>query len=84
MLLHQCQADFALLLSDVVMPRMDGLELCRRFAEKHPDVPVLLMSGFVDRAFPGAPLGSQGIPFLSKPFTAEQVLEAVGQALEQG
>lgn len=72
---------FDLLLSDVVMPRMDGLELCRRFSKRLPDTPILLMSGFVDRIFPGADTDAQGIPFLRKPFTGSQLLEAVSLAL---
>lgn len=70
-----------LLLSDVVMPRMDGLELCRRFSMARPDTPILLMSGFVDRVFPGARPEAQGIPFLRKPFTSAQLLEAVSLAM---
>ncbi|MGB0953036.1 MAG: ATP-binding protein [Planctomycetota bacterium] len=70
-----------LLLSDVVMPRMDGLELCRRFSMRRPETPILLMSGFVDRVFPGAGPEAQGIPFLRKPFTGTQLLEAASMAL---
>jgi PAS domain S-box-containing protein len=72
-----------LLVSDVVMPGVDGLELCRRFAKLFPDVPILLMSGFVDRVFPDAKPEAQGIPFLRKPFTATELLAAVHQAMEQ-
>jgi len=73
-----------LLLSDVVMPEMDGLELSRQFAKLHPEVPIMLMSGFVDRVFPGADEGHQGIPFLRKPFTVDQLLEAVVEAIALG
>ncbi|PCJ55268.1 MAG: hypothetical protein COA70_03260 [Planctomycetota bacterium] len=73
-----------LLLSDVVMPEMDGLELSRQFSKLHPEVPIMLMSGFVDRVFPGAGEESQGIPFLRKPFTAEQLIEAVVEAIALG
>lgn len=72
-----------LLLSDVVMPGMDGLGLCKRFAKLFPEVPILLMSGFVDRVFPSAKPEAQGIPFLRKPFTATELLTAVQQAMDQ-
>lgn len=81
-LLADSSSEVDLLLSDVVMPRMDGLELCKRFAALRPHVPLLLMSGFVDRVFPNAHPEAQGIPFLRKPFTTAQLLEAVSQALQ--
>lgn len=81
-LLADSSSEVDLLLSDVVMPRMDGMELCKRFATLRPHVPILLMSGFVDRVFPNAHPEAQGIPFLRKPFTATQLLEAVAQALQ--
>ena len=40
------QAEFDLLLSDVVMPRMDGHELYQRVRESYPDMPVLMMTAF--------------------------------------
>jgi PAS domain S-box-containing protein len=82
-LLEQATDGVDLLLTDVVMPGMDGLELCRRFAAACPDVPILLMSGFVDRAFPGASKEAQGIPLLQKPFTSLQLIEAVTAAMAQ-
>ena len=40
------EAPFDLVLSDVVMPRMDGYELYHRVREKYPDTPVLMMTAF--------------------------------------
>jgi PAS domain S-box-containing protein len=60
-----------LLLTDVVMPRLSGIELGRRVAELHPDTVVVHMSGF-----PGDLTGAaDGMLFLQKPFTAADLEE---------
>jgi CheY-like chemotaxis protein len=65
-----------LLISDVMMPRMNGSELATRFEEEQPGTPILLMSGYMDddtvrRAF-GDPDS-----VLQKPFTPEALLTRV-------
>ena len=52
-----------LLLSDVEMPRMDGLGLCRKIMRERPGINVLLMSSDPLTAFKNA------LPFLQKPFS---------------
>jgi two-component system cell cycle sensor histidine kinase/response regulator CckA len=65
------------LLSDVVMPEMGGVELAARAVERLPGLPVVLMSGYagVDVGPIGRDGGVQG--FVQKPFTAEALLAAV-------
>jgi two-component system cell cycle sensor histidine kinase/response regulator CckA len=69
-----------LLVTDVVMPGMGGVELARRVGELAPDVPVLFISGYVDdpalreRARRGAPV-------LAKPFLSADLADAVDRAL---
>jgi len=55
-----------LVVSDLVMSGMDGVELCRRLAALRPELPVLLVSGYNDRA---ADIEQSGYPFLGKPYT---------------
>lgn len=60
-------------LSDVVMPGpMDGLELVQRIRQMAPEIPVILVSGYMR---PGLPLA--GCTLLAKPFTAEALVAAV-------
>ncbi|MBC7496606.1 MAG: response regulator [Sphingomonadaceae bacterium] len=68
------------LVSDVVMPGIDGVELLNRIRTRRPRLPVVLMSGYADppqrRALEGA-----GAVFLAKPFTADDLLAALRAAV---
>lgn len=68
----------ALLLTDMVMPRMGGGELVRRMRELHPDLPVLLMSGYSEELVAAE---HPDHPFLAKPFTPAELAEAVRRVL---
>jgi CheY-like chemotaxis protein len=71
-----------LLVTDVVMPGMDGLELCTRIREARPDLPVLFVSGYTREAT--LPLDVEGpvTRFLQKPFTTHALLQAVEDMLD--
>ena len=58
-------ASIDLLLTDIVMPGMQGPELARRFLSRRPQLRVLYLTGFADRAF--GPDGSPDHPVLIKP-----------------
>jgi CheY-like chemotaxis protein len=66
-----------LVLSDVVMPGMSGVELARRMQDSHPDVPVLLATGYSDE------IVKRGSEFevLAKPFGAVDLSKAMAAVL---
>jgi len=70
-----------LLLTDVVMPGMSGGELARRLGESRPMVKVLFMSGFSSEAIATNGNLLPGSSFLSKPFTATDLVNRVQEAL---
>ncbi len=68
------------LISDVVMPGLDGVELLERMRERRPGLPVVLMSGYAEPPQRRA-LDDAGAVFLAKPFAADDLLAAVAAAL---
>ena len=68
---------FGLILSDLNMPRMNGLELAERVRAQHPFVGIILMSGLVDEAFRRSALGAGVDQVVAKPFRLDELLDAV-------
>jgi two-component system cell cycle sensor histidine kinase/response regulator CckA len=70
-----------LLLTDVVMPGGTGRDLAREIVARRPETKVLYMSGYPDAG--GSPQGvlEPGVPFLSKPFTRDVLLNKVHELL---
>ena len=71
----------ALLITDVRMPGMDGLELLARLRDRHPDLPVVVMSAYTDVASTAAAFRGGAFDFLSKPFDLDAAVELAGRAL---
>ncbi|MEC9342950.1 MAG: response regulator, partial [Pseudomonadota bacterium] len=73
-----------LVVSDVVMPEMDGPTLFREVRKTHPDLKFIFMSGYAEDAFeknlPDS--DSQRFAFLPKPFTLKQLATVVKEMLE--
>jgi DNA-binding response OmpR family regulator len=70
-----------LLLSDVIMPGFDGVELMKRFRVSHPDTPVLFMSGYSDEAMMRHGLTVDQYELLTKPFSRAHLLRKVREVL---
>ena len=68
--------EFGLVLSDLVMPRMSGLELARTLQQRRPDLPLVLMTGYTDHAEP-----PEGVELLYKPFGRRALLELIQSEL---
>ncbi len=73
---------FDLLLVDIQMPGMYGIELAQRLRQEWPGVPVLLISGMVEEREARGQLSSSGpVQFLAKPFTLAELRQSVATAL---
>ncbi len=72
-----------LVLTDMVMPEMGGQELGTRVAETLPDVRMMYMSGYSEADKLQRGIRESGEPFLQKPFSADNLLAGVRQALDR-
>ncbi len=74
---------FDVLVTDIKMPGMDGLELIRAVKEMAPYIPVVIMTGFstMDTTIKALKLGVE--EYVTKPFAPEELKIAVGKALEK-
>jgi putative nucleotidyltransferase with HDIG domain len=77
------EGDFDLLIIDVRMPGLNGLEAIQKIRNNCPELPVLIITGFgtIDTAVECLKQGVHG--FLLKPFTAEELISAADFALER-
>ena len=72
-----------LLLTDVMMPRMDGFTLGERLVESHPETRVLFLSGQADQSLAvRGGLKEAGTAFLLKPFTHASLLQTIRAQLD--
>ncbi|MFO1106117.1 MAG: ATP-binding protein [Amaricoccus sp.] len=77
-------ADFRvdIMLSDVIMPGLDGPAWVREAQKARPDVKVIFMSGYTEDAFVGGDSGIPNASFLPKPFTLNELTQRVKDQLE--
>jgi DNA-binding NtrC family response regulator len=73
---------FELMLSDLMMPELDGIGLLERTKEKFPDMPVVMVTAVHDISVALAALRNGAYDYLLKPFERDQLLAMVRRALE--
>ena len=74
--------DIDLLLTDVVMPEMNGRELARNLLVIHPRVRRLFMSGYTADVIAHHGVLEEGVHFIQKPFTMKELIRSVQKILE--
>lgn len=74
---------YDLVVSDVVMPNLDGPSMARRLRENYGDIRLLFISGYAEEQLRET-ISLDNVAFLAKPFSVQQIAEAVHDALAQG
>ena len=72
-----------LVVSDVRMPRIDGLELLDAIRAIDPDIPVILVSGHADVPLAVEALGRGAYDFIEKPFAIDRLVQSVRRAIDK-
>jgi two-component system, cell cycle sensor histidine kinase and response regulator CckA len=80
----RCGVTFDLLLTDVVMPGMNGRLLAEELLPRHPGMKVLYMSGYTDSFIAGHGVLDPGTHLLHKPFTEEVLIRKAREVLDGG
>ena len=76
------QGPIHLLLTDLMMPGMNGRELAEKIAAQRPKIPVVFMSGYTKDELARQGIANHSVPFVAKPFTLETLTRAVKAAME--
>jgi two-component system, cell cycle sensor histidine kinase and response regulator CckA len=76
------QSTIHLLITDVVMPKVNGRELAEQLTIRRPNLKVLYMSGYTDSAIASNGILQKEVAFLQKPFTPAALTAKVREVLE--
>jgi DNA-binding NtrC family response regulator len=81
-LAEEQEGDIHLLLTDVILPEMNGKELKERIEAVRPGIKTLFMSGYTADAIARRGILEKGVDFLQKPFTLMSLARKVRQVLD--
>lgn len=70
-----------IIITDIRMPGMNGIELCNKFREAFPESQIIFMSGFSDKEYLMAGISLGAISYVEKPIDMEELSEAVKKAV---
>jgi two-component system response regulator HydG len=78
------RADFDCVVTDLRMPEIDGMEGLRRFKQRIPDLPVVIVTAFAEVETAVEAMKAGAFDYLKKPFEPEELELLVGRAVEHG
>jgi len=82
-LAEKYDGEIHLLITDVIMPEMNGRELAERLISLYPDLRCLFMSGYTADVIAHHGILDKGAHFIQKPFSRKDLAKSVRKALEQ-
>jgi signal transduction histidine kinase len=75
------QSEIQLIFSDVGLPKVDGIDLCKKLRTLKPGIPLILASGYPTKEFKERVIALGPQAFLSKPYNTQDILQAVRKTL---
>jgi len=78
---HAHSQAIEMVVTDVVMPKLNGLEMARHILSRKPDARILFLSGYSDDPMPSMKMPHENCAFLHKPFTVANLLQKIGEAI---
>ena len=78
------QGEIELLVTDVVMPEMNGRDLAKNVLSLYPEIKRLFMSGYTAEVIAHQGILEEGVAFIQKPFSVEEMVSKVRQVLDSG
>ena len=70
-----------IVLSDVRMPRMDGIHMCQEIRNLYPDCVIIFLSGYSDKEYLRSAISMQALQYIDKPVETQALQEALNQAV---
>jgi len=79
--IRQARGSYDLVVSDIRMPEMDGIEMATAAAREFPTMKIMLMTGYADQRERAEELNGIILDVVQKPFTLAEIRARVGKAL---
>ncbi|EKD82351.1 MAG: two-component sensory box histidine kinase/response regulator [uncultured bacterium] len=79
---ESCADPVALLLSDVIMPDMNGADLAKEISRLHPETVCLFMSGHTANVIARHGVLEEGVHLIEKPFTSKDLAAKIGELID--
>lgn len=71
-----------LLITDLRMPAMGGIDLIRKVKPTHPDIPIIVITAYGSSESAEEAIGAGAYDYITKPFRKEQILISINRAME--
>lgn len=81
-MLRASAENVSVLLTDLTMPGMSGMELIAEVERDYPAMPIVAISGFAMNPSVRQVLDARQIPFVAKPFTPDDLMRAIERAID--
>lgn len=82
-ILHRHEGPIDLLLTDIMMPGMNGMEVAATVSKTKPGIPIFFMSGYADQELVNRGLLDPSTHFLQKPFSPQELGKRVREVLDR-